>query len=322
MKETNTTAQKLLISIVGPTATGKTSFALQLCRELMTKKKFSGFDLISADSRQVYSGMEIVTGATDNQLGDDGFIRIFGISMVKPDEEWSVAHFQQYALPLLENSWAQGRLPIVVGGTGLYHQCLVNKDPQLRVAPNLILRQEVSKMTLLELQNKLKSKAEQKWLKLNSSDRSNPRRLIRAIEIFEANLESKSEILGSSASSFESISQIIIGLTDLLESIANKIKSRVNERLQQGAVEEVKKLKLKYGVADFPAFSATGFKEISQWMEGKVSEDEMKKLWSTRELQYAKRQLTWWRQDDKIKWWSVSSPGWDREAIDSLLRLL
>ncbi|MBI5356461.1 hypothetical protein HZB78_02510 [Candidatus Collierbacteria bacterium] len=179
---------KILI-ISGPTAAGKTQLAFRLA------KQFDG-ELISADSRQVYRGMDIGTGKefpvqvkTQNSK-----LKIFGYDLVNPDEEWSAAHFVKLADKLIPEIQSRGRLPIIVGGTGLYIANLLNPPETLNIPPDRKLRAELEKPAVAELQDRLKKINQKRFEKMNESDRSNPRRLIRAIEICSVDLSSLAEI--------------------------------------------------------------------------------------------------------------------------------
>ena len=138
-----------LLSIVGPTAVGKTSFTLDLVDFLNSNQdiKFDGYDLISADSRQVYRDLMIISGADvpatfTRQDGNGQYfkkdnIKLFGLLDLEYSDEWSLAHFKKYAQQLIKQSWQENRLPIIVGGTGLYHQYLFNDSPTISIKPNL-----------------------------------------------------------------------------------------------------------------------------------------------------------------------------------------
>ena len=184
--------QKILF-IVGPTAIGKTAFALKIAEE------FNG-DIISADSRQVYIGMDIGTGKdiphkfkvqsskfkVENKnipYYFDGKTKIWGLDLVAPNEEFSVADFARFAVPVINQIWADGKLPIVVGGTGLYIRALTQDLPDIFIPQNIKLRQKLHKLTTDQLQTELKQLSNTKFSSMNQSDQKNPRRLVRAIEI-------------------------------------------------------------------------------------------------------------------------------------------
>ncbi|MDZ7586852.1 MAG: isopentenyl transferase family protein, partial [Patescibacteria group bacterium] len=155
---------KKILIICGPTATGKTKLAVTLA------KKFSG-EIISADSRQIYQGMDIVTGK-DLPAAKQAGITIYGYDLIKPDEEFSVAHFVKYAHDLIN----QIRFPIIVGGTGLYLNSLINPPPTLTIPPNWQLRKKLEKKSAVQLQKALMKINPIRFNQMNHSDQLNPRR--------------------------------------------------------------------------------------------------------------------------------------------------
>ncbi|MEN8253227.1 MAG: tRNA (adenosine(37)-N6)-dimethylallyltransferase MiaA [Patescibacteria group bacterium] len=314
-----------IISIIGPTATGKTSLALKIADQVIGSEKYSGVDVISVDSRQVYKGLEIVSGA-DLPEHLDSNIKIHGVSIINPDQEWSLAHFRELALEIISNAKEKNNLVILVGGTGLYHSKLIPtngeriKTNALGIKPDLELRKKLDKLSVPELQAELQKVDKKKLESMNNSDRQNPRRLIRAIEIANAQVFSAAgvyHVLRHGAGVTERIS---IGLSDGLENINNNIKKRVLERFENGAVEEVRVLIKKFGMENnFPALSATGVKEISKYLDKKLSKEECIKAWTLREYQYAKRQITWWKKNKDIRWYEVSDENWEEKAQKKIL---
>lgn len=308
---------KKLVSIVGPTATGKTSLALWLSERLIAEQKIAGVDLISADSRQVYRELPIISGADipDNVPEQ---ITIHGVGIINVDEEWSVAHFRNWALPIIEQSITAGHLPIIVGGTGLYHRHLFNLELAEQPGPDLKLRAELQILSVEALQSRLGQLSAERLVAMNDSDRQNPRRLVRAIEQVTNKRELLPIIVQQSLPNFK---RFTIGLTDSLDHLEQKIAQRVAERWQQGAVDEVKKVmeKLESTALDLPGLSATGVKEIGQYLDGQSTEEHAKQAWILREFQYAKRQLTWWKKESEVKWYQVDHANWKEMIYQELL---
>lgn len=299
-----------LLSIIGPTATGKTSFAVELAKEL--SNKFSFIDIISSDSRQIYKGMEVGTGV-DLPQEKLPHIRFHGFSMVQPDEEWSVMQFQNFTHQVIQQSWYENGLPILVGGTGFYQHHLFGSQTEMQIPPNEEVRQKAALMTLSELQTWAEKTAPKKFTDMNESDQKNPRRLVRVIEIGVGSVEKK-EVPETDVPS----DVLTIGLTDSIEHISQKIQQRVEERLAEGMINETQTLMAHYNDEiwrKFPAFSATGYKEVRAFLEDKLSKEEMITLWNRRELQYAKRQRTWFKKyaQDAL-WFTVSENGWQTKA--------
>lgn len=299
-----------LISIVGTTAVGKTSFVLDLADFILQKTDYKGVDLISADSRQVYRGLEVVSGAdvpdgfkrveNDSSYFEKDKIRIYGVSIVEPDEEWSLVHFQKLVREIIQKSWPANRLPIIVGGTALYHRHLLNLDKKLSVKPDNIFRKKAETMSITQLQEDLKGVDLNKFNSMNNSDKNNPRRLVRAIEI-AADTSWKKNGSNKNIQLLED-KHCLVGLRNSLKKVEKKIKQRVTERLNNGALEEVKKLIRKYPDWSLPAFSAIGVVELKRLVTAEITRGECLNLWSLRELQYAKRQITWWKKDKRVQW--------------------
>lgn len=323
-----------LLSIIGPTATGKTSLAFKISREMLKKKMIVGIDLISADSRQIYQQIEITSG-TDIPTGfgykknndtsnlsywynPDRSIRLFGVSNIQPNQEWSVGHFKQLAEQLIHQSWQEHRLPIVVGGTGLYYQHLFDPDPKLRIKPNKKVRQKVEKMTVTQLQKWLKKVDQNKFNKLNQSDVQNPRRLIRAIEIGLHPLQSPA--LSAKIWSLTNIpaaNHFTLGLKNTLTNLKKKITQRVKKRFENGSVKEIKTL-LENHPPGLPALTTLGITDIRDYLHKKTSAKECQQLWSLHEYQYLKRQNTWWKKRTNIKWFSVAQSKYEQLAISAV----
>ncbi len=321
-----------VLSIIGPTATGKTNFALQLNEVLGSDLDF--LDLISADSRQVYHGMEVGTGADMPprfQLSTQsdyfpypfytsGTTRFHGVSILEPTADWSVKHFHQFAQQVLQRSWSQQGFPVLVGGTGLYHLYALNEQTAHDVPPNEEVREKAMTMTTTQLQEWLENISPENLQQLNDSDRANPRRLIRAIERALATDASTT----NSASSTLAAAHLIIGLRDTKENLIERIQQRLEERIAAGMYDEVQALMSKYSDEEWqlPAFSATGYKEVRSYLEGNLTETQMKELWLRREVQYAKRQMTWWKKQPNVQWVDVSQPEWQAQAVTTITNWL
>ncbi len=343
-------SSKTLLSIVGPTAVGKTDFALWLASRLDQKKKWTGFDIISADSRQVYQGLEILSGA-DIPAGfqlvsthdkksaipvyfQKDHVRLYGVSMILPNQEWSVSHFQKMAQEVIQHAQQHQRLVMIVGGTGLYHRHLLNSDPILRIPPNKKLRNKWQKATVDELQQALRKQDSAKFESMNHSDQHNPRRLLRALEVSKYQRKkpqpkagppwaekAKSPACAGRQNPKSTLPHRFFGLTDDLVNIEQRIQQRVQKRFKAGAVQEVATL---LQLSDLSALlqTATGFSEIQEYLEGKIDQDTCLATWSRKEFQYAKRQLTWWEKDSSLNWQKISHPKWRELAFRQVLAIL
>lgn len=265
---------KILI-ICGPTATGKTALAAKLA------KKFKA-ELISADSRQVYKGMNIVTGK-DKPKG----VKIHGLDLINPDEDFSVAHFVKYTATLIN----QIRFPIIVGGTGLYLNSLVNPPQTLSIKPNYQLRKKLAEKPLSVLQTELRKLNLEKFNSMNHSDQLNPRRLIRAIEV---SLQGESSQVSTRTLLNGKYDFLWIGLTATKRILDKRIKDRVQTRVKAGALQEWEKLKQKHALS-LPSMSGIGYKELPDI-----------NAWIQAEQQYCRRQLTWFNKNKLIHWFDVA----------------
>lgn len=299
----NNIKENQIISIVGATATGKTAAALALAEKLLTLKLVKAVHLLSADSRQVYQGLENLTGAdlpTDFSTSKSSRfsypyftnstenIFLHGVSIIAPNEEWSVAHFQKLFTEI-KSKLDDKEILIVVGGTGFYQQQIANSAESITVPQNLSLREKLAKLSAAELQNQLKNLDKEKLEKMNNSDLNNPRRLVRAIEI--ALYKTKQPVAAKQASTQTSR----IFYLELPKTVREtKIKQRVIDRftLAKAEVEQQSQNKEISALAT----TCTGFMELEQFIRGEIDQPTCVTKWQLAEIQYAKRQDTWWKK--------------------------
>ena len=280
---------KLLV-VCGPTATGKTDLALKLAKLL------DGV-LVSADSRQVYKHMDIGTGKDLERVG-----RIYGYDIALPRQEYSVAQYLEYTKKIVKKIWSSNKLPILVGGTGLYIKAVVDGIETANIPRNKLLRQSLEAKGVSELYDILASDDPVRAANMNSSDRKNPRRLIRAIEIAIGTMDSKKvrSIKGLAADT------LFIGLTAPKDFLNKRIFLRVEKRIDQGIEREIEFL-LKHGVTwDMQSMNSLGYKQFKEHFEEGKSIDEVISEWIREEGKYAKRQMTWFKKDKRVKWFDVS----------------
>lgn len=273
---------KKLIIILGPTASGKTKFAVILA------KIFNGA-IISADSRQVYKHMNIGTG---KDLTDYDNIPYHLIDICNPSEQFSLAEFQKKAYQAINKVISQDKTPLLVGGTGLYLQSIIEGWVLPRVKSNLALRKKLEQKTLAQLQIQAKK------YNLNQSDFKNKRRLIRAIEIHQAEVKLNFK-------KQPKYDCLILGLKLPKAELDKKIDQRLTQRLKQGMVQEIKKLSQKISWAKLESFGLE-YKWIALYLQNKIGYAEMENKLAIAIHQFAKRQLTWFRkmerQGIKIHW--------------------
>ena len=281
---------KRLFVITGQTASGKTKFALKL------KKNENGV-LINCDSRQIYKYLDIITGK------DIKDILLYDI--VDPKDYYSSFDYTQAAIPLIKKIIKDNKTPIIVGGAYLYIKHLLYNIETENIKPDWKLRKQLDKYLLKDLQNKLKEINIRLFNNLNQSDRNNPRRLIRKIEIAKYENTIKLNINKTFAFKifFKNIKIEFIGLKfEKKQDLVKAIKKRVENRLKQGAIKEVKQL-LKKGYSEKdPGLQTIGYKQIIKYLKGEISKQNAIEQWTLKEIQYAKRQYTFMKKDKNIKW--------------------
>ncbi len=292
----NSTAKNILpplIVILGPTASGKTELALRLA------KKFSGF-IISADSRQIYQGMDIGTSKPEGKLkkikGEKIFfvqdIPHFMIDIIPPDQEFTLADYQKQVYKILATSQ---KLPFLVGGTGLYISAIVDNYQLPRGKIDKKLREKLNKQTNKELLEKLKQLDPSTYMVI---DKNNKRRLVRALEYVITNKQSFARAQKKGSPLFNTLQ---LGIKIDREKLYQRIDRRVHQMIKAGLIDEVKKLLKKYP-PNLPAFDSIGYREIIDYLEGKINLEQAIKLIQQNTRRYAKRQLTWFKRDSRIHW--------------------
>ncbi|OIN90112.1 tRNA (adenosine(37)-N6)-dimethylallyltransferase MiaA [Candidatus Berkelbacteria bacterium CG_4_9_14_3_um_filter_39_23] len=269
-----------LIAIVGPTASGKTDLAKALYR------KFSGV-VISVDSRQIYQKLDIGTGK------DKSFLQEM-IDIVSPEENFSVVRFQQKVLKTIDKVFLRGKVPFLVGGTGFYLDSVIFQREYPQVAPNEKLRSQYNKKTIAELFGILKTKD------VESAKRTgkNKRRLIRALEIIEQTGKTI-PIFQNNSLRFPSL---ILGIKIDSELLYQRIDERVDERIKDGMIAEVRDL-IQSGVSrTWLKNLGLEYRFITEYLEAKTTRDKMIQQLKFAIHGYARRQMTWWRRYPNIKW--------------------
>lgn len=274
-----------LIVILGPTASGKSGLAVELA------KKFNG-EIVSADSRQIYKEMDIGTGKITKREMEG--VPHYLIDIIKPSQEFTLAQYKKRALEVIKKIQKKGKVPFLVGGTGLYIKAIVDNLNIPQVAPNKKLRKELEAKTNQQLLAQLK-KLDPDSAK--TIDVYNKRRLVRALEVCLATKKPFSQLQTKGKLLFDVLQ---IGLFLSKERLDRKIEQRVTQMMKRGLFMEVKKLVEKYP-KDYPALSGLGYQEIRRCLKGEMTLTqaigEIKK--NTR--QYARRQMTWFKKDPASK---------------------
>lgn len=286
-----------LITILGPTASGKTSLAAALAARLKT-------EIISGDSRQVYRKMDLGTGKDLSDYVVDGYqVPYHLIDIVDPGYKYNVFEYQRDFLTAYEDMRSRGLLPILCGGTGMYLESILKGYRLLPVPENKELRERLSSKSLAELTEILGH-----YKKLhNSTDVDTVKRAIRAIEIEEFYLTQD-----VNARSFPEIHSLIIGVDINRELRRKKITRRLKKRLEEGMVDEVKSLLAEGIHPDDLIYYGLEYKYLTLYAIGKLSYEEMFHQLEIAIHQFAKRQMTWFRGMERrgfqIHWINAESP--------------
>ncbi len=275
-----------VIAVVGATASGKTSYAIELA------KKING-EIISADSRLVYKGMDI--GTAKPTIDEMQEIPHYMIDVVEPEYNYSVGLYVKEAKKHITDIISRGKVPIVVGGTGLYFRVLLENYDLPDVKPDYELRKELSSYSyeeLLEMLTKLDEKA------ANSVEKKDKKKLIRYIEIIKLAGKPLDLVRGVKEKEFN---VEWVGLNFPREILYDRINKRVDLMIEQGLIDETKKLLQKHGrISNIT--DTIGYREVLSYLDGELSLDEAKDKLKQNTRNYAKRQLTWFRKNEQINW--------------------
>jgi tRNA dimethylallyltransferase len=298
-----------LLAVLGPTASGKTELAVRLARRI-------GGEIISADSRQVYRGMDLGTGK-DLSCYRDGetIVPCHLIDILDPSEEFSVFDYQQLFSRCFQEITRRGRVPLVVGGTGLYLEAVIRGYHMPAVPVNHHLREELKGEEMESLRRRLLATCPEVH---NKTDLMEWKRLIRAIEIAEFTRDHPDRPPDGIA-----ITPLVIGVHCEREALRKKITARLHARLAAGLVEEVQALH-ETGI-DWERIDSFGleYRYIARHLQGSMSREEMIRTLDTRIHQFAKRQETWFRRMERngvrIHWIDGPNP---EKAIATIDRWL
>lgn len=298
-----------MITILGPTASGKTPVAARLAEQI-------GGEVISADSRQVYRRMDIGTG---KDLEDYGSVKYHLIDICEPGTKYNLFEYQQDFYDAYNNIIGRGKVPILCGGTGLYIEAVLKGYKLSPVPQNQELRDSLEGKTLDELTEMLTALKAQNGSNMhNTTDVDSCQRAIRAIEIETYNLEHPVPLR-----ELPPVESVIIGIQIDRELRREKISRRLKARLDNGMVEEVRAL-LDEGIkADDLIYYGLEYKFVTEYLTGQLSYDEMFQRLEIAIHQFAKRQMTWFRGMErrgfKIHWIDASLPM--EEKIDEIVKL-
>ncbi len=276
-----------IVCIVGPTSSGKTALSLEIA------KQFEG-EIVNADARQVYRGFVIGTGQPTKEEQQGIPHHLFGF--LEPEQIYTVTEWKTAALAYIKDIVARGKLPILVGGTGLYFQALVDNYEPPAVPPQPELRAEMEKRTLEQLVRQLEKLDPDAvtWV-----DLKNRRRVERALEVVTATGKSfKAQRLQGE----KLVEALILGRQRSPEELRERINAAIDQMLARGWKEEVEALHASGIAWDAPAMTSIGYRDLGELIREDVSFEEALEHIRIATWQYAKRQLTWFKRDERIRW--------------------
>lgn len=284
-----------VIVIVGPTASGKTSASIKLA-------KLINGEIISADSMQIYKEMTI--GTAKPTIEEQEGIPHYLIDVVSPEETFNVTKYKELAEMAIEEILKKGKTPIIVGGTGLYVSTLINGIEFAEVGEDLVYREEMTKLAeeksaeyIHNMLRKIDPDA------ADAIEVNNIRRVIRALEIYKLTGKTKTQLDKESRKEVK-YDYKVYGIETPREELYNRINVRVDKMFEDGLLEEVNAINTKYKISS-TAIQGLGYKEVIEYIDGKVSYEEMVEKLKMETRRYAKRQLTWFRREEKIVWYRL-----------------
>jgi tRNA dimethylallyltransferase len=283
---------KILV-IVGPTASGKSALAVRLAKRLKG-------EVISADSRQVYKGLNIGTGKVTKKEMQG--IKHYLLDVVSPKKVFTANDFVKLANKAYSSILQNTRIPIIVGGTGFYIDALLGRVSLPGIEPDKTFRARLEKKSATELFKLLEKKNAERAQAMNDSDRQNPVRLIRALEIAA---KGKKELKGKMGEKREKMDAVWVGIMPEKDVLRNKIHDRLLARMKMGMVKEAQKLHAT-GLS-WKRMEDLGleYRYLALHLQKKISKEEMVMLLEEKIWQYAKRQMTYWRRNKDIRWFAT-----------------
>ncbi len=311
----NEETKKPLIILTGPTAVGKTELSIRLAKAV-------GGSVISADSMQVYRGLDI--GSAKIRRDQMEGIPHYLVDILDPEEEFHVVRFQKLALQAMDEIYAQGRIPILVGGTGFYIQAILydidfteqEEDPALRKKYERMAEEGGAHL----LHEKLREVDPESAALIHEN---NVRRTIRALEFFEESGFPISEHNARERQRESPYNFCYFVLNDDRDRLYRKIDERVDRMLEAGLVDEVETLKKKGCHRGMVSMQGLGYKEILAWLDGETTYEEAVRILKRDTRHFAKRQLTWFRREKDVIWFDKAEYGYSEDRIlDKMLKIL
>jgi tRNA dimethylallyltransferase len=291
-----------VIILLGPTGVGKTGVSILLAKELDT-------EIISADSMQIYKGMDI--GTAKPTIEERAIVRHHMIDVVGPSESYSTGRYIETIAPIIEGLHQRGKVPVIVGGTGLYIKAITRgifsgPSADLELREELLSVETEEKGSLYSYLSDIDPEAAQKI------DENDTRRIIRAIEVCLKSRE-KMSLMQENLTKPLPFEFIKIGLTRERKELYAIIEKRVDSMIQTGLIEEVESL-LKMN-PDRTPLQAIGYKEFAMYLQGEITLQEAVRLVKRNTKRYAKRQFTWFKKEEGIKWIDITGVYESREIF-------
>lgn len=304
----------MMLAVFGPTATGKTDLAIKFA------KKFNG-ELISADSRQIYKGLDVGTGKvsfTSKVEKHHGYwivddVKIHGFDLIEPGQDFTVANFLKFAQTSVIQITKLGKLPITVGGTGFYIKALLDGINTIGIPADIKLRRKLNKLPATNLYQKLFSLDQNRATKMNESDRKNPRRLIRAIEI----ASHKSPIRQYSHPTIQP-SYLLMGLAAPNQFLYERADKWLEKRLRKGLVEEVKNLINQKVSPSWLKNLGLEYRWLTRFVLGEIDYNYAVSRLKGDIHSYIRRQKTYFNQFQKIQFFDISKSNRKNELEKSV----
>ncbi|MEJ5306536.1 MAG: tRNA (adenosine(37)-N6)-dimethylallyltransferase MiaA [Ignavibacteria bacterium] len=301
--------ERRVLAIVGPTASGKSKLAIKIAQRLKT-------EIISADSRQIFKELTIGTAKPDEE--DLKKIKHHFINHISLNEQYDVGKFVKEAEKIINELHSLNKIPIVVGGSGLYINSLLygifegpSADEEIRQS----LEKELREKGLESLCQKLMEFDPETCAKI---DKNNPRRIIRALEVYYLTGKPISQIQREKHKTPE-FETLIFGLKWERQKLYERINRRVDQMIKAGLIDEVQNILKKFGGDVNVALQTVGYKEVIEFLNEEISYDDMIELIKRNTRRYAKRQLTWFRKDKNIQWIEIQSEDEFEEIAERII---
>ncbi len=296
-----------LLVVVGPTATGKTEAGIRVARLL-------NGEIISADSRQVYRHMDIGTAKPTRAQREEASHHL--IDLVDPDEDYNAGRFSRDALRVIADVRARGRRPVVVGGCGLYVRALLDgfsPVPEVDARVRERIRAEAARSETVDLHRRLRAVDPLSGDRIRPSDRQ---RMVRALEVYEATGEPLSSWQARPREGGIGESAVVVGLRMERTALYERIEARTERMISEGLVGEVEGLRRMGYRPEGSALGTFGYREVFAYLEGKIPLAEAVRVIQQETRRYAKRQMTWFRGDRRVRWVEALSPDVAGEIIE------